>query len=423
MTRSLSSLTASILLCLGTLPAQAAGPNFIGNVIVDGSLCVGNDCVVGQAFGFDTIILKENNLRVFFDDTSVAASFPSNDWRLVANGSANGGPNRFAIEDATAGRNLFVVTAGARNNALFVDSQGDVGIGTNAPATDIHIRIGDTPTLRLEQDGSSGFTPQTWDLAGNEAGFFVRDATNGSTLPFRIRPGAASQSLVIDNDNNVGIGILNATNSLHIRRSDGTASMLIQEANATVVERTLLTMENTGGSRIDWINLDTGTSWKMNTNNSDQFVISEIGVTNPGKFILENNAGDIEVGLGRIPQHPLHHSSGARLTAGGVWTNASSRSLKSEIRALDADEAMTAVNQLEPVTYRYDNEDGERYVGFIAEDVPELVAQSDRASLSPMDMVAVLTKVVQQQNALLTEQQALNRNLIQRIERLETDTE
>jgi hypothetical protein len=34
-------------------------------------------------------------------------------------------------------------------------------------------------------------------------------------------------------------------------------------------------------------------------------------------------------------------------------------------------------------------------VGFIAEDVPELVATKDRKGLSPMDIVAVLTKVVQ----------------------------
>ncbi len=83
----------------------------------------------------------------------------------------------------------------------------DVGFGTSNPVVDLHSVTGDTPpTLRLEQDGSSGFTAQTWDVAGNEAGFFIRDATNGSTLPFRILPGASSQSLVIDGDNNVGIG-------------------------------------------------------------------------------------------------------------------------------------------------------------------------------------------------------------------------
>jgi hypothetical protein len=49
------------------------------------------------------------------------------------------------------------------------------------------------------------------------------------------------------------------------------------------------------------------------------------------------------------------------------------------------------------VKYNYKADKAESCVGFIAEDVPELVATNDRKSLSPMDIVAVLTKVVQEQ--------------------------
>ncbi|HEY4098041.1 MAG TPA: hypothetical protein VGM33_21140 [Baekduia sp.] len=61
-------------------------------------------------------------------------------------------------------------------------------------------KTGDTPALRLLQTGDSGYTPQTWDIAGNEANFFVRDLTNGSKLPFRIRPGAPTSSVDIGAD-------------------------------------------------------------------------------------------------------------------------------------------------------------------------------------------------------------------------------
>jgi hypothetical protein len=40
------------------------------DMIIIGSLCVGFDCVNGEVFSFDTIRLKENNLRIKFDDTS-----------------------------------------------------------------------------------------------------------------------------------------------------------------------------------------------------------------------------------------------------------------------------------------------------------------------------------------------------------------
>ena len=66
-----------------------------------GSLCVGDDCLAAESFGFDTLRLKENNLRIHFDDTSVAASFPANDWRLYANDSANGGSMRCSMSMAT----------------------------------------------------------------------------------------------------------------------------------------------------------------------------------------------------------------------------------------------------------------------------------------------------------------------------------
>ena len=55
----------------------------LDDLIVDGSLAVGLDAVNGENFGFDTLRLKENNLRLHFDDTSVAAAFPRNDWRII----------------------------------------------------------------------------------------------------------------------------------------------------------------------------------------------------------------------------------------------------------------------------------------------------------------------------------------------------
>ncbi len=106
--------------------APASAQVFNTDVIVKGSLCVGLDCPTNPSFGFDTERLQENNLRIHFDDTSTSASFPSNDWRIVVNDSSNGGGNYFAVEDSTAGRQVFRIEAGAIVNSLYVDSEGDV---------------------------------------------------------------------------------------------------------------------------------------------------------------------------------------------------------------------------------------------------------------------------------------------------------
>lgn len=233
---------------------------FADDLIVIGSTCVGLDCVNGENFGFDTLRLKENNLRLHFLDTSNSASFPTNDWRIVANDSSNGGGNYLAVEDATAGRQVFRVDAGAPANALRVDSSGDVGLGTGTPVLELHVADGDSPAIRLEQNGSSGFTPQTWDLAGNETNFFVRDVTNGSKLPFRIRPGAPDSSIDIASNGFVGMGTASPDAKLHVKAQTGGGPI------------DSIHLENNGPSRIKISNTtitNTATNdqkWTLNSN-------------------------------------------------------------------------------------------------------------------------------------------------------------
>jgi hypothetical protein len=191
------------------------------DIIVQGSACVGLDCVNGEVFGFDTIRVKENNTRIQFDDTS-AAGFPTNNWQIRANSSAAGGASFLGFVDQGATGNsetgtiVFSTAAGAPANSLFVSSTGRVGLRTGTPVLDLHIATGDTPAHRLEQTAASGFTAQTWDVAGNEANFFVRDVTSGSRLPFRIRPGAPTSSIDINSSGFVGIGTSSPEFPLHV---------------------------------------------------------------------------------------------------------------------------------------------------------------------------------------------------------------
>ncbi|MHB0858637.1 MAG: tail fiber domain-containing protein [Anaerolineae bacterium] len=185
------------------------------DLIVQSSLCVGFDCISGENFGFATLRLKENNTRIHFEDTSVTAGFPANDWFITANDSASGGASYLAFEDLTAGTRPFTVMAGNANNALVV-SNNRLGINTSSPALKLHIVDSDTPDVRLEQTSAGGFTAQTWDIGANEANFFVRDLTGGNRLPFRIRPGAPTSSIDISASGNVGIGTAAPLEKLHV---------------------------------------------------------------------------------------------------------------------------------------------------------------------------------------------------------------
>ena len=219
---------------------------FVDDVIVQGSLCVGLDCVNGESFGFDTLRLKENNLRIKAQDTSNSASFPTNDWQITFNESTNGGANKFSIDDIDGGRTPFTIEASAPSNSLYVDDGGRIGAGTASPVVELHVVDGDSPTMRLEQDGSSGFTPQTWDVAGNETNFFLRDATNGSRLPFKIKPSAPTNSLYVDTDGDIGLGTQSPSAAMHMTRSNGTAKVLVTETSSTEDARGLFEMQNNG---------------------------------------------------------------------------------------------------------------------------------------------------------------------------------
>src|ERR1700712_6015651 len=97
-----SARLAAVLLGTTFIVSGAMADTVIpDDLIVQGSACVGLDCVNGESFGFDTIRLKENNTRLKFDDTSVSAGFPANDWQITANDSASGGASYLAFDDVT----------------------------------------------------------------------------------------------------------------------------------------------------------------------------------------------------------------------------------------------------------------------------------------------------------------------------------
>ena len=246
------------------------------DLIVQSSICAGFDCVNGENFGFDTIRMKENNTRIDFTDTS-AGSFPSQDWEIAANDSASGGRNALIVSDENT--QLFVIESGNIANALYVDDTARVGLRTSTPVLDLHIATGNTPAIRLEQTNASGFTAQTWDIAGNEANFFVRDVTGGSLLPFRIRPGAPTSSVDISADGDVGVGTASPDAPLHVERSSASGLMMQLEGNGDVFSRLL---NSTSGQFVD-LNL-IGDEFRVNFGTGGAG--PELRLTNAGNLII-----------------------------------------------------------------------------------------------------------------------------------------
>jgi hypothetical protein len=115
------------------------------------------------------------------------------------------------------------------------------------------------------------------------------------------------------------------------------------------------------------------------------------------KIMTFERNGDIGIGK-ENPTHLLDVGTSGAYCDGGAWIDGSSREYKTNIKNLSYKEALQTFSKLNPVKFKYKADQDEENLGLIAEDVPDLVATKDRKGLTPMDFVAVLTKVMQKQN-------------------------
>ena len=149
---------------------------FLDDLIVDGSGCFGMDCVNGEDFGFSTIRLKENNLRIQFTDTSTSSSFPTDDWQITINDSANGGENYFSVDNVSQGKKLLkvhsdgAVSMGENLASTFLLSpSGDLAIhGTLSDSSDVNLKENITPVQNAKVlEKISKLPISTWNYKEN----------------------------------------------------------------------------------------------------------------------------------------------------------------------------------------------------------------------------------------------------------------
>lgn len=244
----------------------------------------------------------------------------------------------------------------AESTEIVSDTTAVVDVDETEPvaATD---RVAETESPKKPQTDSVDVS-----LKGSK-GFLVR---------FR-NEAEGGNSQIYDNGSQVGIGTTEPKQRLEVN-----GSIQIHEQNSSVAG--LMITQSSG---------DTG--YIMHNRASTL----TIGAGSQDRITIDRD-GNVGFAVTR-PNHPLEMVSGAHVTAGGVWTNSSSRANKENVRELTRTEATTTLIELQPVHYNYTVDSAEHHLGFIAEDVPDLVAMQDRKSLSTMDIVAVLTKVVQEQ--------------------------
>jgi hypothetical protein len=291
------------------------------------------------------------------------------------------------------------------NGTLFVTN--NIGIGTDNPQSMLHIGDG------LPTPPSGGYRP--WMVRGtlvsqysDNVFFGLKDeALNRKDAViawgddpedvFRFiftaneGPADGQEIMRLQPNGNVGIGTNNPQSMLHIGDglSNGYRPWMIRGTLVSQdTDNVFFGLKNEGADRKNAV-----IAWGDNRDDVFKFIFTLSGGSADGQEIMSlqpnGTVGDVRV-TGDV------YANGILLT--------SSRELKENIAELSGKEAVEALKKLNPVKFNFKaDSDKNLHIGFIAEDVPELVATSDKKTLSPMDIVAVLTQALkEQQNTIST---------------------
>ncbi|MEZ5716310.1 MAG: hypothetical protein R3D85_14825 [Paracoccaceae bacterium] len=239
----------------------------VDNAVLDGKVCIGNDCVAAETFTADQLLkLRSDVTNIDFIDTTPAANGGGRNWRIKINADGTfGGTDYFGIQDLGSDTLPFRIAADAPSVALWISDAGDLGMGTSIPEADLHITRPSSPSIRLEQSGAGGATPHSWEMRGSDQGLYVYSVfdNGGWRIPFQVSGDASFNALVVGDDGLVGLGLQSPQAGLHLRRTDGQAGILVEEGDATTSPRTLLNLVNNGRPEIVLANTDTGEEWSF----------------------------------------------------------------------------------------------------------------------------------------------------------------
>ncbi|WP_425102243.1 hypothetical protein [Tropicibacter sp. S64] len=355
---------------------------FVNDVsVLDGYTCVGEDCSASEPF-LSAYVLKLSSTQpgIQFNDTSTSTS-PDNEWRLRINDPdplTNGGIDRFAIEDATAGTIPFTIEAGAPDNAFWMNSAGSIGLGTLLPQDRVHAVDTFGPSFRFEQIGTWLVPPQTWRLIGQTA-FSIADVTAGTT-PIRLERAAPDNALYVDDAGGVGLGTGTPAVPLHIARDDGTASLTVENTGGDAgVAREMFKMASNGGSYFTLDNTGSGTTWYFVHENAS-----------PNRFIITDAVAD-------GPEMTLT-AEGVLTVPGGFVVGSTTLNVPDYVFAEDY-----ALRPLSEVS-RFITENGHLPDVPSASDVTEHGLDLTRMQLAQLQKIEELTLYILKQQALIDAQ-------------------
>jgi hypothetical protein len=193
----------------------------------------------------------------------------------------------------------------------------------------------------------------------------------------------AMADMEITSSGDVGIGTSSPVASLEVRRSDGSATIKVDE-NGPFVKRQMFILENNGAASFRFRNSSTGRAWTFAmTDNppTDEFVIND--PFSPGREMFLDQFGNAEF------------EGSVSATA---FNTVSDRNLKDRVELLDGREVLQKVMNLPISRYCFkDDRKGQRNIGPMAQDLHSLFEVGpDNRHINVADTAGIALTAIQQ---------------------------
>jgi hypothetical protein len=288
------------------------------------------------------------------------------------------------------------IEPGALTDSLRIDSSGNVGLGTSTPIDRLQVMGGVTVSSNIPKITWDNLNGPNFDIGElNDNLYFRAEGQPASITMFssgRIAFGGSSVT-VRETSGRVGIGTTNPAEKLHVRATNGTAKILLQETQA-IATNTMFTMQHNGNPGFRMENTSSGAEWDFRLGGSgstEQFTINKTANAGPELSVLQN--GNIRIK--------------------GNYLNGSSRAIKHGIRELDGAKVLDQLDILTINEWRYNASPEHVHAGPMAEDFYEVFGLGvDETSLALTDIPGIALAAIKELNAR-------NAQLKERVEKLE----
>ena len=273
--------------------------------------------IASETNGTNTFTMESLDAFLSVGQVANAINFNTND------GSATGVTSKIAQISENGNEDLalaFSTFNGTLNEAMRIDENGNVGIGTTSPSQKLHVDSGDA-LIKSTYDASG--TTNAYMYFASRAGGNWRNSTignTGSNLIFSTggvgtTHSNATEAMRIDSSGNVGIGTSSPNYTLQVHKpSDSTV-------------RFQITNSNTGSGTADGFQIIQNGSSQSNKVNLLNYENSALGIwTNNAERLHITASGNVGIGT-TSPNTALHVSSAVTTKSVVETTGAASDAL------------------------------------------------------------------------------------------------